>query len=144
MPWYFQKIGYSELLELIKYHGKSAYLLILLFFPGKISLFRHGCEVEQSNFVELLQIEGEEIFQFDIEYILVLALRVLVEKVNGFDELVENAHFSSLGLSEVDPKILLVLEEVDIFEEFATEEGEGLIPHFVLKFFIVEESHGDS
>ena len=47
-------------------------------------------------------------------------------------------------MNEVNSKVLLVLEEVDIFEEFATEEREGLVPHFVLKFLIVEETNCDS
>ena len=47
-------------------------------------------------------------------------------------------------MNEVNSKVLLVLEEVDIFEEFATEEREGLVPHFVLKFLVVEEANCDS
>ena len=47
-------------------------------------------------------------------------------------------------MNEVDPKVLLVLEEVDIFEESATEEREGLVPHLVLKFLIIKQANCDS
>ena len=47
-------------------------------------------------------------------------------------------------MNEVNSKVLLVLEEVDIFEEFATEEREGLVPHFVLNFLVIKQANCDS
>ena len=77
-------VCYPVLLKLIKKHGKSDYVLIVLLLPGQGPLLDQGIQVKCFCFVDFFQAKRKVVFYSDVEDIPCFSLGVFIYEIYRF------------------------------------------------------------